>query len=112
MYWNWATMYRFIILEAVADTGSGDYDHDLLFHTGLDDLYRTSEVYTIDVNVDANATKKITLSLDWNDLWYNGQEEIDVRSEHITHTTENNEDFDLARRLTENFLQGLSVSVE
>ncbi|MEX2595578.1 MAG: MbnP family protein, partial [Salibacteraceae bacterium] len=101
MYWNWASMYRFIILEAEMDTiGDGDFDHDLIFHTGLDDLYRKDVQFDIDLNAKADKAYTLTLKIDWNTLFYNESNPIAIKKEHITHTTETDDDFDLAKRFT------------
>ncbi len=112
MYWNWATMYRFIILEAESDTGTGSFDHDILIHTGLDDLYRTSPVYPISLSLASGDQAALTLSLDWNDIWYAEGASILLKEEHITHTTDTQEDFDLASRFTDNFVAGLKINQE
>lgn len=110
MYWSWASMYRFVILEAKMDTsGSGVFDHDVIFHTGLDELYRPDIERTAMFSADLNAESELRLQLDWNKLFYSGEEEIDIRTENTTHTTDNPEDLDLATRFTNNFMKALSV---
>ncbi|MEQ9186458.1 MAG: hypothetical protein RLP15_01910 [Cryomorphaceae bacterium] len=110
MYWSWASMYRFVILEAKMDTsGNGVFDHDVIFHTGLDELYRPEIERTSMFSATLNSESELTLRLDWNKLFYSGEEEIDILTENATHTTDNPEDLDLAVRFTTNFTQALSV---
>jgi hypothetical protein len=110
MYWNWASKYRFIILETATDTGSGNFDHDILIHTGLDELYRESPVYPINMVLESGDRSTLHLELDWNAIWYNSEDVIPIKTEHITHTTDTPEDFDLAKRFTDNFMAGLNIA--
>lgn len=111
-YWNWASMYRFIILETASDTGSGSFDHDILIHTGLDELYFTKSLSFEPVTLDARKPMHLSLSLDWNKLWWDSDEVIDLRTEHITHTTDSPEDLDLAKRFTLNFLNNIEAEIQ
>jgi hypothetical protein len=111
-YWNWASMYRFIILETASDTGSGSFDHDILIHTGLDELYYTKSIDFEPVSLEANKPMHLSLSLDWNKLWWNSDDEIDLKTDHITHTTDTPEDFELAKRFTLNFLNNIEAEMQ
>jgi len=109
MYWSWASMYRFIILEARMDsTGGTNFDHDLIFHTGLEDLYRTGIELPAMFSIDSSEVKELKINIEWDKLFYDGAEPIVVRQENITHTTAGPEAFNLAERFTENFIVSLS----
>lgn len=110
MYWSWASMYRFIIMEAQMDTTGGNaLDHDLIFHTGTDDLYRGGIVRSVMIEAVEGEDSEIVLEIDWDKLFYDGPESIDINSEHTTHTTDTPEDRDLAIRFTENFVDAITV---
>jgi hypothetical protein len=110
MYWSWASMYRFIILEAKLDTAGGaSYDFDVVFHTGLDSLYRDNIELPVIFSIAKGDTQTITLEIDWNTLFYGDGEEIHLTQEHVTHTTDNAEEFDLARRFTDRFVGAIQV---
>ena len=109
MYWSWASMYRFIILEAKVDTNGGDnFDHDVIFHTGLDDLYRSNiaRLYTVEFTVGEN--KKLDMIVNWNDLFYR-YDYINIKQESVTHGTDNQTEFDLAERFTDNFVKSITI---
>lgn len=109
MYWSWASMYRFIILEAKADTNGGEnFDHDVIFHTGLDALYRSGIVREVDLSFTTGEKQSSALSVDWDDLFYHF-DRIDLKKESSTHTTDNPTEFELAERFTDNFVQAISV---
>lgn len=110
MYWNWATMYRFVILEAKMDTaGNSEFSHDLIFHTGTDELYRPDLSFNIDINAEPFKTDTLRFEIDWNDLFHNGIHEIEIKKEHLTHTTDSPEEFDLARRFTDNMAEAIQL---
>jgi len=110
MYWSWASMYRFVILEAKMDTTGGDnFDHDVIFHMGLDQLYRPNIERKVLFSAEMDSESEVVLQLDWEMVFYQGDEAIDIRSENITHTADNAEDLDLAARFTNNLVQAISV---
>ena len=102
-------MYRFIILEAKVDTNGGDnFDHDVIFHTGLDDLYRSNiaRVYTDEFTVGEN--QKLDMIVNWNDLFYR-YDYINIKQESVTHSTDNQTEFELAERFTDNFVKSITI---
>lgn len=110
MYWSWASMYRFVILEAQMDSlGGVNFDHDLIFHTGLDELYRADIELPVAFNVEEGTASTIQIGIDWNTLFHNGEQAIPIESAHITHTTDNTEEFELAKQFTDNFVQALHI---
>lgn len=110
MHWTWATMYRFIILEAKADTVAGtDFDYNILFHTGLNELYRDGNEFEFSLELDDFERDTIHFDVDWNTLFYTGSDSIEIRKESVSHTTDTQEEYDLALRFTNNFIQALSI---
>jgi hypothetical protein len=113
MHWTWATMYRFIILEAKADTTTGtDFDYNILFHTGLDELYREGNEFEFNLELKDFERDTLHFDIDWNTLFYTGNDSIEVKKESVSHTTDTPEEFDLAVRFTNNFIQALSLRDE
>ena len=109
MYWSWASMYRFIILEAKMDTTGGDnFDHDVIFHTGLDALYRSGITRDVDLSFAIGEQESLALTADWNDLFYHF-DYINLKAESSTHSTDNPTEFELAERFTDNFIQAIRV---
>ena len=110
MHWTWATMYRFIILEAKADTTGGEnLIYNVLFHTGLDSLYRSNLNFEFDLEINDFERDTLHIDIDWNQLFYLGDDAIDLKKESVTHTTDTPEDFDLAQRFTNNFIDAISL---
>lgn len=113
MHWTWATMYRFIILEAKADTNAGtDFDYNILFHTGLDELYRDGNEFEFELQLDDFERDTMHFDVDWNTLFYSGNDTIEIKKESVSHTTDTQEEYDLALRFTNNFIQALSLRTE
>ncbi len=110
MHWTWATMYRFIILEAKADTTGGEnLDYNVLFHTGLDSLYRSDLSFDFNLELQDFERDTLHIDIDWDKLFYTGADSIDLKKESVTHTTDTPEDFSLAERFTNNFVAALSL---
>jgi hypothetical protein len=110
MHWTWATMYRFIILEAKADTTGGEnLNYNVLFHTGLDSLYRSNLNFEFDLKLNDFERDTLHIDIDWNQLFYLGDDAIDLKKESVTHTTDTPEDFGLAQRFTNNFIDAISL---
>lgn len=110
MHWTWATMYRFIILEAKADTTGGEnLDYNVLFHTGLDSLYRSNLNFVFDLELNDFERDTLHIDIDWDKLFYTGVDTIDLRMESVTHTTDTPEDFGLAQRFTNNFITAIDL---
>ena len=109
MYWSWASMYRFIILEAKIDTTGGEnFDHDVIFHTGLDDLYRSGVERDIDLSFSIGEEQSLSLTVDWDNLFYH-YDYINLKGESSTHTTDSQTEFELAERFTDNFVKAIRV---
>jgi hypothetical protein len=111
MYWDWATMYVFIMLEAGIDTNSDlIYDANIAFHTGLDTLFRPENTYPITFDLPAFAKDTIHVSIDWNELFPTGGEnEIDLGEVPFFHANVDNEALEMSRRFTENFIGSITV---
>jgi len=110
MYWAWATMYRFVVIEAKIDTNGGsDVNQALAFHTGLDDLYRPFVEVPVDLDLKSFEKDTLVIEVDWNTMFHYGESPIHLKLQSVTHTTDTQEEFDLAERFTDNMIHAFSA---
>lgn len=104
-YWNWASMYRFVMIDGRADTtGTGSpIDAGIVYHTGMDTLYREIVLDNRPFTLTYQQAHDFDLNLDLNLVFY-GQDTVDFKTEPFTHTTSN---FELAEKVTDNFVNAL-----
>ncbi len=118
MHWNWATGYRFIVLEGKIDSSlNADgmaFEKDIVYHTGLDTLYRTMS-YTDDEHaftVPQDDELQFVVEMDLNRLFYNDQDTINMVQDNITHTMPPGSDkFKLAEKITNNLVNNALFKV-
>jgi hypothetical protein len=87
MYWDWASMYRFVLFSGHFDndanaTGEPPYNFDI--HTGHDTCYRTRSI-PIDLHLDADDTMRLTLNVDIARFFTNGTDTLDLSQFAIWH---------------------------
>ncbi|TVR80252.1 MAG: hypothetical protein EA412_04900 [Chitinophagaceae bacterium] len=109
-HWDWNTGYIFTKIEGRVNTDPGQsssYNRALLYHTGLEDLYR-EVVLTFPVLKDftADADNKIRLEFDMDKILENPDDMLDFATENSTHTLNN---FELAERVVNNLVSSISV---
>ncbi|MGD1848673.1 MAG: MbnP family protein [Salibacteraceae bacterium] len=103
MYWPWATMYKFVVLEGKADVGSGSFDALVAFHTGISALYRQINTISQAVVVSENQEANFNVSLDIEALFDGPGGQIDLSVSPLTHTGSGDE-FILAETFTNNMV--------
>lgn len=102
MYWSWASKYRFVKADGRANFSGtlGAGDEYLIWHTGLDTLYR--EV-TFDQHLEPGQTLIINLNLTKH------LNNISLENNLLTHTDVLT--FDIAERVTESLVQSFELEV-
>lgn len=87
MYWEWTTMYRFMIFDGRFDTnpdGTGTPPFQFSLHTGQDECYREREIpLAVDILVDDTAS--ITLNVDIARFFTDGTEVLDLSQGSQSH---------------------------
>jgi hypothetical protein len=109
MYWTWATGYIFLKVEGKIDTSATQNQTPLrnyFYHVGTQAFYAVKEFPNTNFEIKRGETKKILLRLEYNDLFSNDFETINMATESFTHTTDN---ISLAQRVFSNFLNGLQL---
>jgi len=112
MYWDWASGYRFIVLEGKTDTSStGDWSQteDFVYHTGTNNLYREITLTFEPLVVKASSTSfenQLMLELDMEKLLVSESDTINTRLDNFSHTLDNP---NLALRITEHFKNAFHI---
>jgi len=107
MYWTWASKYRFLIYEGKVDsTQSDNFDHFLVYHTGLDTLYRDMGTFPLSLTVEGDSKQTIDVTFDLLNVLYNVEDPIDVFMDDDTHTMDH---LDLAKRITDNAVASFNI---
>lgn len=105
MYWSWASMYRFLILEGRgSSTGVIDDAEKLVYHIGTDPLYEALVSVPADVNMDTEENDTIHVVVDLAKL-FDSNDGIDISQDQNTHTVESQEEYDMAVRFMDRFAQ-------
>ncbi|MGD1848674.1 MAG: MbnP family protein [Salibacteraceae bacterium] len=103
MYWSWATMYKFVVLEGKADVGSGSFDESVVFHTGTNNLYRQINTISQAVVISENQQTDFDVSLDIEALFDGPGGQIDLSVSPVSHTG-SGASFTLAETFTNNMV--------
>ncbi len=111
MYWDWATMYVFIMMEAGIDTNSDlQYDDNIAFHAGLDTLFRPEESYPLTLDIPAFAKDTLHIDIDWNKIYHPMEGEgIDLSETPFFHANVDEEALAASRIFTDNFVKAISI---
>jgi len=106
MYWSWAAMYRFFVIDGQFDnTGDSQPNEGLAFHIGTDGLYKTKSLsHSFEINKEENTV--VTISIDLDKAFNSGGDLIDFSTDFDTHTMDN---MPLAVRMSETFPQAFSI---
>lgn len=108
-HWGMFFLYRFVLIEGAIDTsdnGITNYELPIIMHTGFDSLYFTKDFTSHPFEVKAGENTTININFDFNQLFYNSIDTIDLLTNHITHTNDN---YPLAAKVTKNFRNALQV---
>lgn len=91
IHWSWNSGYIFMMIEGTCDTTAaqndvltyGQFSHGLLFHIGMDKLYRQVSLYkSFSIS---NAAQSISIKADIDKLFTG----IDLKTDNTTHTMGN-----------------------
>lgn len=103
MHWGWETGYKYLVFDAMLDTGATRFNYPISYHVGLSELY---QYYTFDLIANFDISE-VTLTSNLNSWFALGA--IDVFSEKQTHSTSNK---DLAIKFKDVFINSLSIEIE
>ncbi len=105
-HWDWASMYRFVMMDGRVDTTQADnFAKTFSYHTGFDDLWRTTTIeQEFTVSEEENTNLVLNLQID---QIFNGSKPVDVFEENVSHSLT-----DIATRLSDNFVESLSLEVQ
>jgi hypothetical protein len=108
-HWGMFFLYRFILIEGAIDTsdnGIVDYELPIIMHTGFDSLYFTKDFTAHPFEIKEGQSTTININFDFNQLFYNSIDTVDLLTNHITHTNDN---YPLAAKVTKNFRNAIQV---
>lgn len=111
MYWDWATMYVFIMMEARIDTNSDlEYDDNIAFHTGLDTLFRSERSYALTLDIPAFAKDTLHIDIDWDKIFHPADgKRIDLSTTPFFHANVDEDALAASRIFTDNFVKSISI---
>jgi hypothetical protein len=103
MYWSWASGYIFLKIEARIDTSSTqdvNPNFTCFYHCGLDTLKRNHSISGLNAEIQKGSTTVVELAVEFNDIFNNNGNTINMVDDYFTHTSDNME---LAKQVIENF---------
>lgn len=100
MHWGWETGYKFLVFDAIADTGSGAFDWPISYHVGTSQLYKR---FKVQVSVP-NAL--IVLHNNLADMFAQSIMQMDIKATPQTHTLNNVE---VAEKFRDAFIQTMEL---
>jgi hypothetical protein len=100
MHWGWETGYRFLVFDAVADTGSGNFDWPISYHVGTSDLYKR---FTVTTN---GGTESPILVENLESLFSEAVLDMKIIDHPQTHTLNNEV---VAEKFRDAFISSLSI---
>lgn len=107
MYWSWATGYVFSKIEGKIDTSLTQDQtptYTWFYHSGMDTCYTEKSFENLNIEVKAGKTTVIELGIEFNDIFINQTDTIDMVQNNFTHTTDN---IELARNVIINLARGI-----
>jgi hypothetical protein len=112
-YWDWATGYRFLMLEGKIDSSLAQNQppqYGFTYHTGTNSLFLpiTFDLPSHSFKVNKGRETQFIVELDINRLFYNSNDTINIVKDPITHTLGN---YELAQRVTNNLKQAIFARV-
>jgi hypothetical protein len=111
MYWNWASLYKFVIFTGKFDSdpnGTGVPPNTFDIHTGLDTCYRSRELPLL-LDVDATDTARITIDVDIAHFFSDGNQVLDLSQGALWHGME---DINIALRVANLQIASFSAQAE
>ncbi len=110
MHWDWNPGYIFMKVEAKVDTladGIDNFNHFLVFHVGSDVLIQTLTFSNLTWSKLADHVYHLPLKLDMQRFLQNGNQTIDLKAEHTSHSAAGEEALSL--KLIQNFKAAISL---
>lgn len=109
-YWSWAEGYRFIMIEGRAKS---DPDTSIMpaftYHTGFDQFYSYINL-PLSIELNNKVKKTIVLKYDLDVVMNYPGNEIDFKTDLVTHTTLSNpKQVSITRRITENSKKAFTI---
>ncbi len=109
MYWAWATMYRFVILEARGNQeGKSDAAETLVYHIGTNDLYRPGQRFDVDVDMNGEGNDTVHVEIDLEAL-FDPAKGVDFSTNSNTHTVDTEDDYGHAVSFMDRFVEVMSI---
>lgn len=103
MYWEWLK-HRFINIEGAADTLGTNFSGAIIglaYHVGRDETYRTATLSNGNFIVQEGSDKEIFLNLDFNKVFFEGANAIDMFA--MPGTQSENNDLYIANQFADKF---------
>lgn len=109
-YWDWNTMYRFAMMEAIVDTGGSgtNFIWPITYHPGLNEQYREMDMPKV-FSVVEGQPAELTLVLDVKDILKHPSDPIDVVANKSTHCATPAQ-IALAARIMDNFTLSFTLN--
>lgn len=89
MYWGWASMYKFVVVEGRVDAGTGSLESVFAYHSGTDALHRNMAVDLNNFEVKETGTSVLQLNLNVDEMFQGDGGSLDFVEETSSHTTSN-----------------------
>jgi len=109
MYWTWSTGYIFLKVEGKIDTSATqnqDFNRNYFYHVGLQNNFLPKEFPGTEIKINKGKTTKLVFKFEYNDLFRNPTDTINMAVNSFTHTTDNME---LAEKVITNFSDALTL---
>lgn len=109
MYWSWATGYIFSKMEGKIDTSAGQNQtptYTWFYHTGMDTLYSARKFENLNITVEKGKTSIVKFGLEFNTIFVEGSDTLDMVENYFTHTTDN---YPVARRVSQGLKNALFI---
>jgi len=109
MYWTWSTGYIFLKVEGKIDTSTTqdqDFNRNYFYHVGLQNNFLPKEFPGTEIKINKGETTKLVFKIEYNDLFRNPTDTINMAVNSFTHTTDNME---LAEKVITNFRDALTL---
>lgn len=110
MHWDWNPGYIFVKIEAKVDTlndGIDNYNHYVVFHSGTDTYLQTLQLNNLNWVTLSGTLAKLYLKLDMQQFLQDGSDNIDLKTEYITHSASGQEALTL--KVIEHFRDAIST---
>lgn len=91
MHWDWNQKFIFVKFDGRSDTSgtSSNFNHNFAYHCGADTYYNEVTNLEFPFTVPVSGTNTINLSLEVNELFSEGVNPINLKTDNSTHTINN-----------------------